>query len=165
MLITFDNAVKSINAGKCLHIAGTEGLLKKLPKGKWIGGSTEYFMCKDGGKITDEFLYVTEFPYTCTIKTYSVDNMADVAKDSSDNGFSLVIVPSDSKIHKLYAQHAADFEGMFIKNIAGWVTGLNLDVKGQTPIAVNGESGEILTDRAAVMHLQLPVAKIGRAHV
>jgi hypothetical protein len=44
MLLSFDETAKMIASGKFLHIAGTENLLKKLPKGNWIGGSTEYFM-------------------------------------------------------------------------------------------------------------------------
>ena len=40
MFITFEETSKLITDGKILHIAGTEDLLKKLPKGKWIGGST-----------------------------------------------------------------------------------------------------------------------------
>jgi hypothetical protein len=159
MLITFDNAEALINDGKLLHIAGTESLLRKLPKGKWIGGSTEYFMAKDGGKITGELLYVTEFPYGAAIKSYDADSIKTVAADAYDNGFSLVIVPFDSAVHKFYAKNASDFEGMFIKNVAGWVSGLNLGSTGQTPIAVNGETGEILTDKAAVMHLEVPADK------
>ena len=62
MLMTFDKASKLINDGRLLHIAGTEGLLSKLPKGNWIGGSTEYFMADEGGIVTDSLLFVTEFP-------------------------------------------------------------------------------------------------------
>ena len=42
MLMTFDQASNLINDSRLLHIAGTENLLKKLPKGNWIGGSTAY---------------------------------------------------------------------------------------------------------------------------
>jgi len=45
-----------INSGKWLHISGNADLLKKLPGGNWMGGSTEYFMSEDGGAITDEKL-------------------------------------------------------------------------------------------------------------
>ena len=51
-VMTFDEASGLISSGKLLHIAGTEALLRKLPEGSWIGGSTEYFMAEDGGKIS-----------------------------------------------------------------------------------------------------------------
>ena len=54
MLMTFEETSKLIKEGKILHIAATEALLKKLPKGNWIGGSTEYFMAKDGGKVSGD---------------------------------------------------------------------------------------------------------------
>ena len=63
MLLTFDEVSKKIKEGSVLHIAGTETLLRKLPKGNWLGGSTEYFMADDGGKVSGELLFVTEFPF------------------------------------------------------------------------------------------------------
>jgi len=161
MLITFDEASKKITAGKLLHIAGTEALLKKLPKGNWVGGSTEYFMAKEGGKVTGELLYVTEFPYSdFKIKSYDTDTISKVAVEAFDNGFSIAIVPFDSAIHKLYAEKAPGFEDMFIKNIAGWIAGLNLGIPGQTPISVNGQTGVAHADKAAVLHIGVPDDKV-----
>lgn len=161
MLMTFNNASKLIDGGKLLHIAGTEALLKKLPKGNWIGGSTEYFMAKEGGKVSGELLFVTEFPYErFAVKTYAHDEIENVAADAFDNGFSIVIVPFDSEVHKHYAQNAAGFEDMFIKNISGWVAGINLDIAGQTPVAVNGVTGEAYPDKAVALHLEVPGDKL-----
>jgi len=160
MLITFDETSKKIAAGTVLHIAGTEALLRKLPKGNWIGGSTEYFMAKDGGKVTGELLFVTEFPYSdFKIRSYDTDTISKVAVEAFDNGFSIAVVPFDSAIHKLYAEKAPGFEDMFIKNIAGWISGLNLGASGQTPISVNGQTGAVHTDKAAVLHIGVPEDK------
>jgi hypothetical protein len=160
MLTNFENATNLINQGKLLHIAGTEALLKKLPKGNWIGGSTEYFMTSEGGKISADSLFVTTFPYeNFSIKSYSADEIKNVARDTFDSGFSIVIVPFDSAAHKEYAQNAAGYDDMFIKNVAGWVAGVNLNKPEQTPITVNGKSGEIYSDRAAVLHLEVPADK------
>jgi hypothetical protein len=157
MLITFDEASKLINNGKLLHVSGNEGLLKKLPKGNWIGGSTEYFMTAEGGKVSGELLFVTEFPYTqFNVKTYTASNIDKIAADAFDNGFTVVIVPFDSAVHKEYAQNAAGFEGMFMKNLTGWVAGVNLGKAGQTPTVVNGFSGEAYVDNAVAMHIQVP---------
>ena len=42
-----------INAGKVLSLAGVESLLSQLPAGKWIGGTTPYFMTPEGGCICE----------------------------------------------------------------------------------------------------------------
>jgi len=157
MLLTFDETSERINAGELLHIAGTEELLKKLPKGNWIGGSTEYFMTRDGGTISGERLFVTILPYTdFSVKSYGADDIKNVALDAFDNGFSIAIIPFDSAVHKTYAEKAPGFEDMFIKNVAGWIAGTNLGKSGQTPIAVNGQTGEAMTDKAAVLHIGVP---------
>lgn len=157
MLMTFDKASKLIEEGQLLHIAGTENLIKKLPQGNWIGGSTEYFMAEEGGRVTDELLYVTVIPYIdYRISAYDENTIQNVANDAFDNGFSIVIVPFDSNVHKSYARGAAGFEGMFLKNIAGWVSGLNLNKTGQTPVAINGQMKETYSDKAVVLHIGIP---------
>ena len=160
MLMTLDKVSRLIGENKLLHIAGTEELLKKLPKGNWAGGSTEYFMAKDGGKVSGDLLFVTEFPYSrFTVKSYGNHEIANVTSDAFDSGFSIVIVPFDSAVHKAYANNAAGFDGMFIKNIVGWVAGVNLGKSGQTPVTVDGMTGETYTDRAVALHLEVPSDK------
>jgi hypothetical protein len=160
MLRSFDEASKIIASGKCLHIAGTEALLKKLPKGNWIGGSTEYFMAESGGKVTNEKLFVLEFPFArFAIQSYDENNIGRIAADAFGLGFSVAILPFDSAVHKIYAEKAPEFEGIFMKNIVGWISGLNLNVAGQTPIAVNGMTGEVFTDKAVVAHISVPVGQ------
>ncbi|MCL2044041.1 MAG: hypothetical protein FWG89_07880 [Treponema sp.] len=160
MLMTYDATSKLIQDGKLLHIAGTEALLKKLPKGKWIGGSTEYFMAKDGGTVSGDLLFVTEFPYeNYQFKSYNAQNISQVTADSFDNGFSLLIIPFDSAVHKEYAQNAAKYEKMFLRNIVGWISGLNLNIPGQTPITVNGSTSETFSDKAIALHMQVPENK------
>ncbi len=166
MLMSFQETAKFIEDGKLLHIAGTEALLKKLPKGKWVGGSTEYFMAKDGSKISNEFLFVTEFPYEAfSIKAYSAADIENVAVDAFDNGFSILIIPFDSAVHRKYAQNADGFKDMFMKNIVGWISGLNLGVVGQTPIAVRGTDASIYSDEAVALHLGLPSNKTARVNI
>jgi hypothetical protein len=158
MLMTLDEASKRIKEGALLHIAGVGALLKKLPKGNWVGGSTEHFMAEGGGKVSDGLLFVTEFPYKdFTIKQYDTETIKNVAADAFDNGFSIVIIPFDSALHKVYAEKAPGFEGMFIKNVGGWISGVSPDAPpGQAPIAVNGLTGEVYTDRGAALHIGVP---------
>lgn len=159
MLITFDTAAKLISEGKLLHIAGTEGLLKKLPKGNWVGGSTEYFMASEG-KISDELLFVNEFPYkNFSIKTYDEKNISNVTADAFYNGFSILILPYDSEIHESYALNSADYKDMFIKKIAGWVSCMNTSKPEQQPITINGVTGEISSEKGVALHMETPADK------
>ena len=77
MLITLDDTVKLIEEGKTLHIAADETLLEKLPKGKWIGGTTPYFMSDDGGLLTKDRLLVNEIDFAedRNVKTYGKYNI------------------------------------------------------------------------------------------
>ena len=158
--MTFDSTSKMIEEGKLLHIAGTESLLKKLPRGKWIGGSTEYFMANEGGKVSGDLLFVTEFPYlNYFIKTYNANEISKVTNDAFANGFTILIIPFDSEVHREYAQNAARYDKMFLRNIVGWISGLNLGKEGQTPITVNGSRAESFTDRAVALHFLTPEDK------
>jgi hypothetical protein len=166
MLVTFQEASNLIESGKLIHIAGTETLLKKLPKGKWVGGSTEYFMAESGGKVSGEHLSAIELPYgEFSIKSYSLTDIKNISTDAYDNGFSIVLIPFDSAVHKEYAQNAATYKDIFMKNIVGWITGLNLNIPGQTPIAVDGSSATAYTDKAVALHLKVPDDKMASINI
>ena len=169
MLKTLNETSDMINSGKWLHISGNEDLLKKLPSGNWIGGSTEYFMNTNGGIVTDENLFVAEIPYdNCKIASYDEKNIENITEDAFENGFTITILPFDSEAHKLYAAKASGFKGMFAKNIVGWISGLNLSKNSQTPIAVNGKTTECSNSKAVALHIQTPsnqVVNIGIVNI
>ena len=158
-----------ISSGKWLHISGNEDLLKKLPGGNWIGGSTEYFMSANGGIVTDEKLFVSEIPYAdCKIVSYDEKSIEKITEDAFENGFTIAILPFDSEVHKVYAAQAAGFRGMFAKNIVGWIAGFNLSKKDQTPITVNGKTTESSNSKAVALHIQTPgnqVVNIGIVNI
>ena len=160
MFMNFDAVSKLITGGKLLHIAGTDALLRKLPKGKWVGGSTEYFLESAGGKVSGDDFDVSEFTYDFSIKSYDVSSIKNIAADAYDNGFSIVIIPFDSKVHIEYAQKAPGYQDIFMKNTVGWISGLNLGKQGQVPVAVNGMTGEVFTDRAVALHLGAGAGKM-----
>ncbi len=160
MMMTFAETAKAISEAQLpLHIAGTEVMLRALPKGLWVGGSTEYFMSAQGGTVSGNRFFVTEFPYSFSAKAYGVSDIKNVAADAFDNGFSILIIPFDSAVQKEYAENAAGYRDMFMKNITGWISGVNLDIPSQTPIAVNGMTGEVFTDKAVALHLEVPQDK------
>jgi hypothetical protein len=160
MLYSFEKTAALIAEGKLLHIAGTEALLKKLPKGNWIGGSTEYFIEESGGVVSDNQLSVSVLDfaeYKCNI--YDCENIKDVAVDGYDNGLTILIIPFNSAVHTEYAKNAPEFDEMFIKPVVGWISGLNLGKNNQTPIAVNGFTGECFTDEAVALSIRIPDGK------
>lgn len=166
MLKTFEEAAALIKTQKLLHISGTESLLRKLPAGNWIGGSTEYFLAETGGQVRSDALDVLELNFTeYKFASYGAEDLPNVAKDAYDNGFSIIILPFDSAVHKQYAQNAANYEDIFLKNIVGWISGLNLNAADQTPVAVNGSAGETLTDKAAALHIGLPEGKTAQLNI
>jgi hypothetical protein len=166
MLKTFEQTAALIAEKKLLHISGTEALLRRLPAGNWIGGSTEYFLDESGGQVRNDVLDVLELNFSeYKFASYDVQSLPNITKDAYDNGFSVIILPFDSKVHKQYAQNAADYEDIFLKNIVGWISGINLETTNQTPVTANGALGEILTDKAAVLHVSLPEGKIAQLNI
>ncbi|MCL1997516.1 MAG: hypothetical protein FWG65_01970 [Turicibacter sp.] len=155
MFLTLEEVIWLIAEGKLLHIAGTERLLRQLPKGNWVGGSTEYFMTKMGGKVSDDRLFVTQFGYKkFTIKTYDVETIKNIATDTPNSGFSIALIPAESAVHKEYAANAVVYKDMFIRAVIGWITGTNPDKPEQMPITMNGSTGEVFTDRAVVLGME-----------
>jgi len=160
MLKSFDEVSALIKEGRLLQIAGNADLLRKLPKGDWVGGSTEYFMAEEGGIVSDSLLFVTEFANNgFSIRDYGTENINQVAAEAYDSGYSILIIPFGSAVCMEYARNAPEYEGMYLKHIVGWVSGVNLAVMSQPehpPIVINGTTGEVYTDKAVVLHLEVP---------
>jgi len=166
MLLTFDETVKKINEGGLLHISGTQTLLEKLPKGNWLGGTGEHFMGADGGIVTKELFFVTPMPYdTYKIQTYTADTIKNVVIDGYENGFTIIILPFASPVHAEYALNANNYEEMYMRPIAGWVAGTNLDNPEQIPKVGNGHLGEIYEDKGVALHVQLPEGKVASVNI
>jgi hypothetical protein len=166
MLKTFDETAALISEGKLLHISGSAGLLSRLPRGRWIGGSAEYFMDEDGGQISDSAFGVRELNFDAyKIVSYDSRSLPRITKDAYPNGFSIVIMPFESEVYGSYAQHAAEYEGIFLKNIVGWVSGRNLDKPEQLPGTVNGDTGEASSEKAVALHIGLPEDKTARVAI
>jgi len=157
MLKTIGEVSTMIEKGLWLHISGAEDLLRQLPKGNWIGGSIVYFLTDEGGITTDKQLFVQEIPYVpAKVSIYDENNIKDVLTDAYDNGFSIIILPYHEEVANVYEKSAPSFKDMYFKNIVGWVAGYELSKGSQPAIVVNGQSGEIFTDKAVVMHVSLP---------
>lgn len=171
-LCSISDANALIDAGKRLHAAGDQAALAKLHRGAWIGGTIPYFLTEAGGVADREQVFVTELPESVTgaeIALISKDQLARVASQAPENGFSLVILPGMSDVHSTYARYADRLPKLYNKPIVGWVSGVHLDDLGKIkPKVVNGKTGEFSSERLAVLRASLPrsqIAKIGIVNV
>lgn len=160
-LLSPEAAAAMIRTGAALAIAADEEVLAALPCGQWIGGTIAYFMGQDGGVTSRNHVFVTPLP-TCadrpaTIADYDVASLSQVCADGPSNGFSLIILPAFSEVHVEFAQHATNYDDMFLKPLAGWIAGIHLDDMGKrTPKVRDGRTHALQDNAAIVMHLPLP---------
>jgi hypothetical protein len=163
MLADLATTISKINEGEALFLAGDEELLKRLPKGKWIGGTIPYFMDANGGVTSKDKIFVTEAPKECSgieIAWYDERGLDHLVRESPDSGFSFVIMPASSAAHVSYARNAPNYEGIFLKSIIGWIAGVHLDDLGKVSAKViNGATGELSDSKAIAMHASLPPGK------
>ncbi len=161
-MLDVDSLCTKIRNGEYLSIAGDQSVLSQLPSGNWIAGTIPYFMSEQGGKVSKEELFVHTIEGVSSanpprLTLYDKDSINRIAKDAPPNGFTLVIMPANSKVHMAYAEHAPDFPNMFFTPIAGWVSGFHLDDAGASAKVVFGPGGAMLLDQQAVaIHVPLP---------
>lgn len=168
-LIAVGDAAELIRSGRYLCIAGDEQALRELPTGNWIGGTIPYFMGEGGGRCTREQVFVSEiatFDEPPLIRFYSSRTLPRLCCAAPDNGYSLIIIPGFSDIHCSFAHGAPDYEDMFLKPLAGWISGIHLDDLGKrTPKVVHGQTGQFTDEMAVVMDVPLPPAKFARIDI
>ncbi|MDL2288455.1 hypothetical protein LJC32_03630 [Oscillospiraceae bacterium OttesenSCG-928-F05] len=165
MYKTLEETVQAIETGALLHISGSESLLRRLPRGNWIGGSTEYFMMPGGGAVMDTHLAVQTLPSRAfAIRTYTAETIGSISGHVYEDGVSVVILPFDSEVLWNYSKRTDSAEELRPDNIIGWVSGQNLDAAEQVPCAVDGRSGTVYGDRAVALHVRLPAGLRAQVH-
>jgi hypothetical protein len=156
---TIESAAKLIESGAALLTAGTERALAALPRGRWIGGTIPYFMTEDGGVEDSERVFVTELPeevLNVKCRAYGQSDIHQVAANGSSHGFTVLIVPAFSEVHRAFAQSAPEFPDAFMKPLVGWVAGVGVSEKGKVaPKAFLGTTGESFAGAAVAMHAEL----------
>ncbi|WP_028580719.1 DUF6976 family protein [Desulfogranum japonicum] len=159
-LYSVEETIAAIEKGKILFLSGDEHVLKQLPKGRWIGGTSPYFMTPEGGKTSRDMIFIHELDQShvekVQIKLYNTSTIHHITRDAPENGFTLLLIPALTDILLQYAQRAPEYEDMFIKPVIGWVAGIHPDDIHQTvPKIFNGGTGENFSDQAVVMHVTL----------
>ncbi len=163
-LLGINEVEQLISEDRPLLIAGDENLLKKLPQGKWIGGTIPYFIAPGtGGLIARDKLFVTDISAvaaSATITVYDQNGLGSVYTDAGTDGFSFIIIPASSSTHISFAINAPNYKNFGSQPLIGWIAGVHLDDLGKiSPKVFNGETGESYLDEALVMHVDLVPGK------
>ena len=166
-VMTAAEASELILAGRRMFVSGDEALLRSLPQGDWIGGTTPYFMTEEGGLRTDSKLQVALLPASVeaiAIRFYTADELARLPADYPVNGLSYITIPAFTSAHQTFAKDCSTWPGIFDRPLIGWVAGVALDDIGSvTPKVFNGQSGDVSETDAIVMHIDLPDHLFARA--
>lgn len=163
-----DAVADLIDSERALLLAGDETLLASLPRGRWIGGTSPYFLIDGQGVTCRDKVFVTELPVeagSVSIRSYGTDGLAHIGANAPENGFTVLLIPAFSAVHSAYAQGIFGIEGAFNMPVVGWVTGIALDEVGRaTPKVFDGSTGTVSDSMALAMHVPLPpdcAARIG----
>ena len=160
MLITLEQTKELIEDGKILHIAADDELLAKLPKGKWIGGTTPYFIGDEGGILTKDRLFVNEIDFAeeVSIRCYGKYNIFQIVEECYENGLTMLIMPFGSEVAAKYAKEAPEVEELLMHPTIGWISGADLEAGGNIRV-YDGTTGTAYTDKAVAMFIKLPEEK------
>jgi Family of unknown function (DUF6976) len=168
-LFEIGEVAAKIKRGEGLLLAGDEALLRQLPRGNWIGGTIPYFMSRDGGVVDHKRIFVNELPFglTCRgVRQYGHDTIEQVYADLPAGGFGVIIMPATSSVHLTFAVGAPNFDQFAVRPLVGWISGVHLDdLEKKAPLVFDGATGQVLTDKAVVMHVGLPRGKVAELGV
>jgi hypothetical protein len=158
-MMTVAETSEQIRSGSRIFVAGDESLLRALPRGAWIGGSIPYFMSEDGNICSHDLIQVTELPecvQSVSMKLCDASELHYIPGGYPQNGFTFIVIPAFSEAHREFAQNCSAWPGVFDRPLVGWIAGVDLSEVGRRmPAVFNGETGEVSTTQAAVMHVQL----------
>jgi hypothetical protein len=164
VLYSITETSEMVSQGRRLLLSGDEQLLRQLPAGHWIAGTSPYFIAETGGIVTRDKIHVDELPdfvESIAIKTCDEMTIPNIYRDIPENGFAIVIIPANCPIHLTFALKAHTFEQFAARPLVGWVSGVHLDDLGRTtPKVFDGEHRLALENQAVVMHVGLPANKV-----
>ncbi|WP_298281371.1 DUF6976 family protein [Acidocella sp.] len=168
LFLTHAEAAELIAGGAVMFVAGSAETLALLPKGKWIGGSTPYFMTETGGRLDAGrvFCTVLDEAENSRIEIVPAGKLEDLTKGRFANGFSYVLIPAFSETLRRFALEAQNLPDIYAQPLIGWVTGIDLaDLGKAKPVVVDGRDGRAHEDAAAVMHVALNRTRSAEADI
>jgi hypothetical protein len=161
-------ASRLIEQGRVVLVAGDESLLRQLPKGTWIGGTSTNFMAPAGGLTARDMVFVTDITdlvKSAEVRSYSASELRSIAADYPENGFTVLNVPAFSALHSSFAREVSTYDGVFHSPLYGWISGVDVSEIGRrAPMTFAGD-GTPLGERAAALHVSLPPGRVAKIDI
>lgn len=168
-LYSIEDAEHFILNGNKLVITGDESALDRLPKGNWIGGTIPYFMDVSQGKESRDMVFIEDQSNNAidfSINVYNPQNQDQIAFNGFENGYTIVIIPANSKSHINFSHNSLSYANIFQNPIIGYIAGMHLDELGERTAKVyNGKTSEKIEEGLVTMNIKLPDSKIGRIEI
>lgn len=163
-LLEVEEAAALIRRGGSFIVSGDEQPLAHLPPGRWIGGTTPYFMSEEGGVVDRRRVFVEPLPSGFEyvgVRRYDEHDIARVYVDLPPGAMGAIVAPSASRVHLAFALNAPRFERFASAPLFGWISGVHLSEVGvATPKVYDGTTGDALQQHAVVIHLSVPRGKV-----
>jgi len=167
-LHTVSNASRLIEQGHVLLVAGEENLLRQLPKGTWIGGTSTNFMLSDGGVTAVDKVFVSDITdqvERAEVRSYSTQELRRISADYPENGFTVLNVPAFGELHSTFAKEVQTYDGVFHSPLYGWISGVHVSEIGKRAPKTFAGDGTPLGDRASALHVTLPAGKAAKVDI
>ena len=158
-VLSVAEATARIAAGDIMVVAGDESLLAQLPPGRWIGGTTVYFVTDAGGAEMQDKLFCTTFPQAtgAAPRHLGTADLSKIAEGYAPHGFTMIMLPAFSDSHAAFAVDGAAYPGLFDQPLLGWVTGVHVnDIGKRAPKVFDGATGRGHDEGAVLLHVALP---------
>lgn len=147
-----------IKDGHILLLAGDEKLLRQLPSGQWVAGTSANFLTPEGGISSQDLIFVSdisEHAVDVEIRSYSSDELRHIATNYPENGFTVLIIPCFSEVLGHFARQVQNYPGVFDAPLFGWISGVAISEIGQQTPKVFAGSAAGHDNRAVVMHVTI----------
>jgi hypothetical protein len=157
-VLSVAETAERIRAGDVMVIAGAEGLLAELPAGRWIGGTSVYFVTETGGVVERGKLFCTTFVQAQAARSRHLGTaeLQTIAEGYAPHGFTMIMIPAFSDSHTEFAMKGQSYPGLFDQPLLGWITGVHLDEVGKLrPKVFDGATATGHDEGAVLLHVEL----------
>jgi hypothetical protein len=140
-------------------------LFAQLPPGRWIAGTSPYFMTATGGCFCQDRIFATDLTVHARevrLLTYEAEHLPRIYSDADENEVSLVIMPAGSEVLREFALHAPDYAAFATHPLVGWVAGMDLAAPATVVPKVFCGTAKGRTDCVSVLRFRLPVGQYAR---
>lgn len=168
-LYTLEETAEMIRAGRLLIVAADGDVLTSLPVGTWLGGVCTRFQVGNGCVRSEEKAYVidlTDVVQSYRLGLYPDFAMESVYEDMSSNGFSFLLIPGFSEVHRYFGAQFAIRRKPTSSPLTGFVAGADVgEAYMQDPFVVDGMHGVVYRDSGVALHCRIRKSQRARIEV